>query len=123
MPILIASGVTVLYLAIWRWTGVITQEMAHAPILVFLLGFQLWILRSVTAKDELTKDRSLWGSPAVLLLLPLLVLIPLSVLVPAVGSVTGLGAWHPAALVAIPLFPLAYFVSRYFIAFFHRTTK
>ena len=123
MTLLIASGITVLYLAIWRWTGAITQEVAHAPILVFLLGFQLWILRSVTAKDGLTKDRSLWRSPAILLAIPLLVLIPLSIFIPAVGAVTGLGAWHPAALAAIPIFPLVYFLSRYFITIFYRTTK
>ena len=120
---MIAVGVVSLYVAVWRWFGAVTQDMAHAPILIVLLAAQLWILHGCTAIDGIRYKRFLLHSPMLPLLLPLLVVIPLSVFVPAVGAVTALGAWHPAMLIALPLFPLAFFLSKYFIVFFHRTAK
>ncbi len=123
LPMLISVGVVALYIAVWRWFGVITQEMAHAPIFIVMLLSQLWILHSGTTRDGIGYDRFFLRSPAIQLLLPLAILIPLSILIPAVGQVTALGAWHPVTLIALPIFPLVYFLARYFIGFFHRTAK
>ena len=123
LPMLISVCAVSLYVAVWRWFGVISQEMAHAPILIVLLLAQLWILHTGCARDGVGHAKSLFRSPALLLTVPLVLLIPLSILIPAVGAVTGLGAWHPAVLIALPIFPLAFFLSRYFLGFFKRTTK
>lgn len=123
LPMLISVGVVSLYVAVWRWFGAVTQEMAHAPMLIVLLLAQLWILHSITARDGIGHERFLLRSPMLPMLIPLIVIIPLSIFIPAVGAFTTLGAWHPAMLIALLLFPLAYFLSKYFIGFFQRTAK
>lgn len=123
LPMLIATGAVSLYLAVWRWLGVVTQEMAHAPLLILLLLSQLWILHIGTMHDGIGYDRFFLRSPATWLLLPLVLLIPLSIFIPEIGQVTSLGAWHPATLIALLIFPAVYFLAHYFIGFFHRTAK
>lgn len=123
LPIMISVGGGALYLAIWRWLGMLTQNAAHAPILLILILSQLWILHGTTSRDGIGHGRFLLKYPAIPLLVPLILLIPLSVLLPMVGEMTGLGEWSLAALPALPLFPLTYVLSRYFIGIFRRTAK
>jgi len=123
LPIMISVGTVSLYLAVWRWLGLITQEMAHAPLFIVLLLSQLWILHRLILRDGVGYDRMLFKLSTVWLLTPVVVLIPLSIFVSKIGEITMLGSWHPAALVAIPLFPLSYLLSRYFLGIFHRTAK
>ncbi len=123
LPVFVAALIFSLLTSILVWTGLADVYAAHTLTFVEMILFELLLLCRIGTS---VCDREMRGSFARKLLywaLPVLVLIPLSVLIPPLGEITGLGSWTTATVIALPLLPVLYLASGYFVSFFNRTAK
>ena len=123
VPMLISLFLVSLYLAIFMWFGIISVGEIHTYLFFSILSLEILLLYTVIFKKSFASKRPWFCQPAVFMTVPILAVTFLSVLFPSLGVMTGLGAWSIVTLLTLPLFPLFYFLSVYFLSFFSRTAK
>lgn len=123
LPICISVAGTTLLGAILCWTGVVGRGVLIGALFLSLLLLQISVFYRTILAFDIRPGIKKSILPALIMILPVLLATLLSLLFPVVNEGIGLGAWSIFSAVLALTLPTLFWISRFFLSFFHRTAK